>query len=131
MQLFGKCVDEQQRNARNLSSQTARGEAGKRLRAVAAVMLTLAAGVPSGFAQQIGAGVKAPEKAASDLPAAPTPVLTEPLAALPAERLREMEASLPMGRFCTAEEVAEAVVWLLSRRASYVSGAIVPVNGAR
>jgi outer membrane protein TolC len=94
MQLFGKCVDEQQRNVRNLSSQTARGEAGMRLRAVAAVMLTLAAGVPSGFAQQAGAGVKAPEKAASDLPAAPTPVLTEPLDLRPGVR----DFSKPAGR---------------------------------
>lgn len=61
----------------------------------------------------------------------PGPVLTEPLKALPAEKLKEMEASLPMGRFLTAEEVAASVVWLLSDVASYVSGAILPVHGAR
>jgi outer membrane protein len=58
-----------------------RGQAGKRLRAIAAVMLTLAAGVPSGFSQQAvqGAGAKTPEKQASDLPPEPAPVLTQPL----------------------------------------------------
>jgi outer membrane protein TolC len=75
MQLFGKRIFEQQeKTARN-----ARGEAGYRLRAAAVVMLTLAAGSPSGFAQQIGAGATGPDKAASELPAAPAPVLTEPL----------------------------------------------------
>jgi NAD(P)-dependent dehydrogenase (short-subunit alcohol dehydrogenase family) len=61
----------------------------------------------------------------------PGPVLTEPLRALPPARLAEMQASLPMGRFCTEEEVAGVVAWLLSDEASYVSGAIVPVHGAR
>ncbi len=46
-------------------------------------MLTLAAGVPSGFAQQsggvVGAGAKNPEKESSQLPAAPAPVMTQPL----------------------------------------------------
>jgi outer membrane protein TolC len=75
MQLFGRSVFEQQRTA-----GTFRGQAGNRLRAVAAVMLTLAAGLPSGFAQQTpGAGEKTPDKAASGLPSAPAPVLTEPL----------------------------------------------------
>jgi NAD(P)-dependent dehydrogenase (short-subunit alcohol dehydrogenase family) len=57
--------------------------------------------------------------------------LTEPVRALPPEKLRTMEASLPMGRFCTPEEVAHTVTWLLSGRASYVSGVVVPVHGAR
>jgi outer membrane protein TolC len=57
--------------------QAGRGQAGKRLRAIAAVMLTLAASVPSGLAQQ--AVAPAQDKAASDLPAAPAPVLTQPL----------------------------------------------------
>jgi outer membrane protein TolC len=57
--------------------QAGRGQAGKRLRAIAAVMLTLAASVPSGLTQQ--AAAPAQDKAASDLPAAPAPVLTQPL----------------------------------------------------
>jgi NAD(P)-dependent dehydrogenase (short-subunit alcohol dehydrogenase family) len=61
----------------------------------------------------------------------PGPVLTEPLRAVAAARLEQMQSSLPMGRFCTAEEVADVVVWLLSPKASYVSGAIIPIHGAR
>jgi len=51
---------------------------GGRLRAVAAAMLTLTATMPAGWSQQMGAGASAPEKAASDLPVAPTPAVTQP-----------------------------------------------------
>lgn len=37
----------------------------------------------------------------------------------------------PMGRFCTSEEVAEAVVWLCSDAASFVTGHTVVVDGGR
>jgi len=72
MQLFGTGVFEQQEETvSNLRGQAGRGQASSRLRAVAAVMLMLAAGNPAGFAQQVaGAGAKAPEKAASELPSA-------------------------------------------------------------
>jgi NAD(P)-dependent dehydrogenase (short-subunit alcohol dehydrogenase family) len=36
-----------------------------------------------------------------------------------------------MGRGGTAEEVAEAVLWLLSDAAGYVTGACLPVGGGR
>lgn len=44
------------------------------------------------------------------------------------ERVREF---VPMKRGGTAEEVAEAIVWLLSDSASYVTGALVDVAGGR
>jgi outer membrane protein len=76
MQLFGSSVFEQrEKSVKVRSLQAPRGQAGNRLRAVAAVMLTLAAGTPSGFAQQAATT----NRAASDLPSAPTPVQTEPL----------------------------------------------------
>jgi NAD(P)-dependent dehydrogenase (short-subunit alcohol dehydrogenase family) len=46
-------------------------------------------------------------------------------------RLERLKSSIPMGRAGTAEEVAEAVVWLLSEKASYVTGSILEVGGGR
>jgi|HubBroStandDraft_1064217.scaffolds.fasta_scaffold14103_2 outer membrane protein len=77
MHLYGIRVFEQ----RETPARKGGGQAGKRLRAIAAVMLTLTAGVPPGFGQQAvqGAGAKNPERQASELPGAPAPVLTQPL----------------------------------------------------
>ncbi len=90
MHLFDTSVFEwQEKTAR---ARSGRGEAGRnqaasRLRAAAAVVLTLAAGNPSGFAQQLqGAGARSAEKAASELPSAPAPMLTEPLDLRPSLR---------------------------------------------
>jgi NAD(P)-dependent dehydrogenase (short-subunit alcohol dehydrogenase family) len=47
------------------------------------------------------------------------------------DRVRQMQASLPMQRAGTAQEVAAAIVWLLSDAASYSTGAIVDVSGGR
>lgn len=47
------------------------------------------------------------------------------------ERVERLLPGVPLGRVGSPEEVAETVMWLLSERASYVSGAIVPVAGAR
>ena len=38
-------------------------------------------------------------------------------------------ASIPAGRFATADEVAGVVRWLASPEAAYISGAVVPVDG--
>jgi len=47
------------------------------------------------------------------------------------DRAQRIGASAPMGRAGRAEEVAEAIVWLLSDAASYVTGAILDVAGGR
>ena len=40
-----------------------------------------------------------------------------------------MDASSPIGRMATPEEMADAAVWLCSDRASYVTGIVLPVDG--
>ena len=49
----------------------------------------------------------------------------------PAGRINAIAESLPMKRAGNPVEVANAVVWLLSSEASYVSGTILNVSGAR
>lgn len=39
--------------------------------------------------------------------------------------------SIPLGRFGTGSEVAQAIMWLLSDAASYVTGSILQINGGR
>ncbi len=78
MHLFRNRVLKQDEAGRRAVSHT-----GRQLRALAAAMLTLSACMPSGFAQQqasdvLGTGEKKPEKAASALPSAPAPTLTQP-----------------------------------------------------
>jgi NAD(P)-dependent dehydrogenase (short-subunit alcohol dehydrogenase family) len=47
------------------------------------------------------------------------------------DRVRQLADTVPMGRGGRAEEVAAAVVWLLSDTASYITGAIIDVTGGR
>jgi NAD(P)-dependent dehydrogenase (short-subunit alcohol dehydrogenase family) len=46
-------------------------------------------------------------------------------------RAARLGATTPIGRAGTADEVAEAIVWLLTDAASYVSGAVLDVTGGR
>lgn len=47
------------------------------------------------------------------------------------ERLARMTPMLPMQRAGSPQEVAQAALWLLSDEASYVSGTVLGVSGAR
>ena len=47
------------------------------------------------------------------------------------DRAETLGAAVPFGRSGTAKEVAEAIVWLLSPKASYVTGANLDVTGGR
>jgi NAD(P)-dependent dehydrogenase (short-subunit alcohol dehydrogenase family) len=46
------------------------------------------------------------------------------------EALKRATARLPLGRIATPEEIANAVVFLASPKAGYVTGAIVAMDGA-
>jgi len=63
---------------------------------------------------------------------APGHVLTELHAASgDPERPTRLAPTIPMGRAGTPEEIAEAVLWLLSPAASYTTGTILAVSGGR
>jgi NAD(P)-dependent dehydrogenase (short-subunit alcohol dehydrogenase family) len=43
--------------------------------------------------------------------------------------LRELDAAMPFGRVCQPQDVANAVRWLVSERAAYVTGEKINVWG--
>jgi NAD(P)-dependent dehydrogenase (short-subunit alcohol dehydrogenase family) len=47
------------------------------------------------------------------------------------DRAQRLAGTVPIKRVGTAEEVANAIVWLASDKASYVTGAILDVSGGR
>lgn len=60
---------------------------------------------------------------------APGFVETDMTADLDEKRRSEIAGQIPLGRFCGAEEIAEVVSFIASPRASYITGAIIPVDG--
>jgi len=47
------------------------------------------------------------------------------------DRLTRLVGGVPMARVGSTEEVANAVLWLLSAEASYITGVILPISGGR
>jgi len=45
--------------------------------------------------------------------------------------LNNIKKKIPVGRLGTPQEVANAILWLLSDKAAYVTGALLPVTGGR
>jgi NAD(P)-dependent dehydrogenase (short-subunit alcohol dehydrogenase family) len=60
---------------------------------------------------------------------APGFVETDMTATLDEKRRNEIAGSVPLGRFCSAEEIADVVAFIASPQASYITGAIIPVDG--
>ena len=60
---------------------------------------------------------------------APGFVDTDMTAVLEENRKAEIVAAVPLGRFCTADEIAGVVAFLASPEAAYISGAVIPVDG--
>ncbi|TLZ47931.1 MAG: SDR family oxidoreductase [Gammaproteobacteria bacterium] len=58
-----------------------------------------------------------------------TPMSDQMVAAGQAEALEAMEKSIPMARVGRPEEIADAVLWLCSDAASYVTGQSISVDG--
>lgn len=60
---------------------------------------------------------------------APGLTATDMTAALPETRMAELCEEIPLGRAAQPEEIAAAVRFLASREASYITGAVLPVDG--
>jgi NAD(P)-dependent dehydrogenase (short-subunit alcohol dehydrogenase family) len=58
-----------------------------------------------------------------------TPMSDQMVAAGQGDALKAMEKSIPMGRVGRPEEIADAVLWLCSDAASYVTGQSISVDG--
>ena len=60
---------------------------------------------------------------------APGFVETDMTAELDEKRRSEIAAQVPLGRFCSSQEIADVVTFFASAKASYITGAIIPVDG--
>ncbi len=60
---------------------------------------------------------------------APGFVETDMTAALDEKRSSEIAASVPLGRFCSADEIAKVVSFIASPESAYITGALIPVDG--
>jgi NAD(P)-dependent dehydrogenase (short-subunit alcohol dehydrogenase family) len=62
---------------------------------------------------------------------APGPILTHHLQAAGPEAQRLAGLSTPMRRTGTAAEVARTVLWLCSEQSSFITGAVIPIDGGQ
>ncbi|GAA1601271.1 MULTISPECIES: 3-oxoacyl-[acyl-carrier-protein] reductase [Kribbella] len=60
---------------------------------------------------------------------APGFVETDMTAVLPEETQKQYLSQIPLGRFGLTSEIANAVRWLSSDEAGYITGAVIPVDG--
>lgn len=60
---------------------------------------------------------------------APGVTRTDMVAALPESMVAPLLQKIPLARMGEAEDIADAVVFLASNKASYITGAVIPVDG--
>lgn len=60
---------------------------------------------------------------------APGFINTDMTAALPDDVAERYKSQIPAGRFAEPEEVAKVIAWLASDDSSYITGAVIPVDG--
>ena len=60
---------------------------------------------------------------------APGFIETDMTAVLPEELQKQYLSQIPLGRFGVPAEIANAVRWLASEEAGYITGAVIPVDG--
>ena len=80
-------------------------------------------GVARSLARELGSrGITANVVAPGFVDTAMTAVLSE-------ERTKEILGAVPLGRYASTDEIAGTVVFLASDAASYITGAVIPVDG--
>ncbi|GAB6154115.1 3-oxoacyl-[acyl-carrier-protein] reductase [Desulfosporosinus burensis] len=60
---------------------------------------------------------------------APGYINTDMMNKYPAEQLKALIATIPVGRFAEPEEVADAALFLASDSSAYITGAVLDING--
>ncbi len=80
-------------------------------------------GMARSFAREIGS------RGITSNVIAPGFVETDMTATLDEKRRNAIAESVPLGRFCTASEIADVVTFIASPQASYITGAVIPVDG--
>jgi 3-oxoacyl-[acyl-carrier protein] reductase len=50
-------------------------------------------------------------------------------ASMPPERFAEFEKATPLGRIADPAEIVDGVLFLASRAAGYITGAVLPIDG--
>jgi 3-oxoacyl-[acyl-carrier protein] reductase len=62
---------------------------------------------------------------------APSAIMNDRLAKVPADKLREIAAGFPLGRIGVPEDVALAALYLVSESSSWVTGVTLDISGGR
>jgi 3-oxoacyl-[acyl-carrier protein] reductase len=60
---------------------------------------------------------------------APGFVETDMTASLDEKRRNQIAEQVPLGRFCSPQEIADVVSFIASEQAGYITGALIPVDG--